>query len=257
MYMNKNLSSDNRGIAHVALIAVIVVVVGAIGFAAYRVANKDKDSSSSVDSSTQKAAEADCKKEIDDKDVCKFLSSWDVSKQYRMVTTDPKGAKSTFEIDGDNSRISMNMEAGSYEVITIGKVTYTKAGDVWYKQTIKDPEQDVAKDYKADFEEPSKDKPEASKTTYTKIGKEACGNLQCFKYQVNEPEAKDEKQFIWFDDEDYKIRRSRTETAEGATEITFEYSNVSVKEPSPVKELGPNQYIVPGQTEPMTMPTAP
>lgn len=255
--MKNKLNKDTRGIAHVALIAIIVVVLAGVGFAAYRVMNKDKDGKTGVDNATQKAAEDECKKENDDKDLCKFLTNWEIGQKYRMISTDEKGAKSTFEIDGNKSHISMTMEGGAYEVITIDKTTYTKAGSVWYKQTIKEADQDVAKDYKVDFDDPSESAPEAPKTTYTKLGKEACGNLQCFKYQVNDPASPEDKQFIWFDDNDYLIRRQRTETKDGASEVTFEYDNVNVSEPSPVQELGPNQYIVPGQAEPMTLPTAP
>ena len=252
----KKISSDNRGIAHLALIAVIVVVVAAVGFAAYRVMNQDKDTTGSASTGKQ-STEVPC--DSDDKDLCKFFSSWKANKQYRMTTkTDGKDA-GVYEIDGDKSRVVMNMEGSKYEVITIDKTTYTKAGSTWYKQTNKETEDDVAKDIKPDFEEPKdEDQGEATapKTSYKKIGKEACGDLTCFKYQVVDADAEaNEKQFIWFDDKDYQMRRSLTETKEGTMEMTFEYSGVSISEPSPVKELGPNQYIVPGQSEPVTIPT--
>jgi hypothetical protein len=250
--MAHKLSSDNRGIAHLALIIVGVVVLAGVGFAAYRVMNKDKDSS--LNNAIQEAAKEECKTN-DDKDLCKFFTSWKANEKYRMVSTAADGSKSTFEVDGNKSRVSMTMEGSAYEVITIDKTTYTKAGDTWYKQTIKEPDQDVAKDYKVDFEEPTEEGEAKDKTTYKKVGKESCGNLSCFKYEVVDPTAEaGSHEYIWFDDKDYQLRRTRSETKDGVTETTFEYGNVTVNEPSPVKELGPNQYIIPGQTEPMTMP---
>ena len=250
--MRQRLSQDNRGVAHLALIAVIVVVLAAVGFAAYRVMNEDKDKDSSANSTGQQNTQVPC--ESDDKDLCKFFSSWKASKKYRIVSTAADGSKSTFEVDGDKSRVSMSMEGNPYEVITIDKTTYTRAGSTWYKQTIKDAEDDVAKNYEVDFDEPDDEGTTEDKTTYKKLGKEACGNLTCFKYEVVDPAHADTKEFIWFDDKDYQLRRSRTESPEGVAEMTFEYDGVTVSEPSPVKDLAPNQYIVPGQSEPMTLP---
>lgn len=252
----KKYRSDERGVAHVEIIIIAVVVVGLIGFIGWRFlsANQKPSDNAGLDKASQLAISTECKK-LNDDDICKFFSSWKASNTYRMVSTQ-SGSTSTFEIDGDKSRISVTGES-PYDVITIGKTTYTKAGDTWWKQTIKEPEQDVAKDYKQDFSEPSTDesKPEEDKTTYKKITKEACGNLQCFKYEIIDPSQTDTKEFIWFDDKDYQLRKQRSEGPDGVSETTFEYSNVKISEPSPVKELGPNQYIVPGQAEPMTMPS--
>jgi len=233
-----------------------VVVVGAIGFTAFKIAGKKgtDNLAANLNPALSEAAKAECEKH-NDKDLCKFFMNWKASETYRMTTTDETGATSLFEIDGNKSRVSMSGEM-SYEVITIDKTTYTKAGDVWYKQTTTDQNTDVTSDYKIDFDDPSDESTAEDKTTYKSLGKEACGNLTCFKYEVIDPEQADEKNFIWFDDKDYQLRRSRTETPEGASEVTFEYTNVTINEPSPVKELGPNQYIIPGQSEPATMPSA-
>lgn len=249
--------TDQRGVAHLALIVLVVVVLGAIGAAGWYVMNKNTKSAPAAQETALTAAKEECEKE-NDKDICKFFSSWKVSKKYRMTSTDPSGAKSIFAVDGDKSHISMTGEL-TYEVITVDKTTYTKSGETWYKQTIKTAEQDVSSDYKVDFDEPADEsKPEETKstTTYMKIGKEACGKLTCFKYEIVDTAKADEKQYIWFDDRDYQLRRSQTVNAEGTSEQTFEYDNVTVKIPSPVKELGPNEYLVSGQAEPMTLPTA-
>ena len=252
----KRLQNNQNGLAQVALIIIAVLVVGVIGFTAYRLTQKkDNTAGNDVDNALSEAARAECEKQ-NDKDLCKFFTNWKASEQYRMTSTDSSGAKSVFEIDGNKTRMVMAGEM-NYEVISIDQTTYTKAGDVWYKQTAATPDQANPNDYRVDFDEPAEEGETApDKTTYKSLGKEACGSLNCFKYEVIDPDNTNEKNFIWFDDKDFKLRRSLTETSEGTSEMTFEYDNVKVSEPSPVKELGPNQYIVPGQTEPMTMPSA-
>lgn len=259
--MNR-VQSDQRGIAHLALVVVILVVLVGIGAAGWYVMNKNKkaelaDTAGATPALTQ-AAKAECEKE-NDKDICKFYSSWKLSTKYRMTTTDASGAKTVIAVDGDKSQMSMTGET-SYDVITHNKTTYTKAGSVWYKQTIKDPEQDASKDYKIEFDEPddspAEDNTDDVKTTYKRLGKEACSKLTCFKYQVIDTSGDGETNYIWFDDKDYQLRRSQTVTAEGTSESTYDYENVTVTIPKDAKELAPNQYIVPGQAEPVTMPSA-
>jgi outer membrane lipoprotein-sorting protein len=236
-----------------------LATVGGIGFV---VLSKNKDTTSVGESATQKAvdvaAKAECAK-LNDKDLCKFYSGWKMSKQYRMISSDPGGDEMTFEADRDKSRIIVSGKS-TYEIITVGDATYTKAGDVWYKQLSNRPNHSVSSDeYKVEFDEPVDDVEQAKnefKTAYKRLGKEACGNLQCFKYELIDPENTDTQQFIWFDDKDYQLRRARTVTPDGTSNQTFEYDNVSIKVPAPVKELAPDQMIMPGSNEPMTVPSA-
>jgi hypothetical protein len=118
-------------------------------------------------------------------------------------------------------------------------------------------EDTIKGNYDHDFETPKSDTPEpaSQEPTYKKIGKEACGNLTCFKYEVVDPSSPG-KQTLWFDDKDYQLRRMRIESEGTVSDQVFAYSSVSITAPSPTKDLGPNQYIVPGQSEPVTMPSA-
>jgi hypothetical protein len=256
--------TDQRGFAHLALILIVVVVVGVIGFAGWRVMSKNKTASTGnavTDAVARITASKECLKDYNDKDLCKFLSSWNINKKFKTETTsttDGKTTTSALAVDGDNSSIKLSGDV-SMEVITIGDTTYTKAGTTWWKQTAKkaEPQTPVSKDDFA-YSEPKEDSPEKDLTKYEKIGKEACGNLTCFKYKVVDPKDTDTTQHIWFDTKDYLIRKTLTESKDGSkSESVFSYDNVSVTVPSPVKELGPNQYIVPGQSEPQTLPAQP
>jgi outer membrane lipoprotein-sorting protein len=190
--------------------------------------------------------------------LCKFFTGWKALKSYSYegTTTQSDGKKtvSTIKAEGDDKFYMKLSGDTTYEIIQIGNVLYTKAADgTWWKQTL--PETDADK-YKGnndvDFTEPDT---ENDGVTYKKIGTEKCGVLTCFKYQVVDPGNTSTTTYVWFDDKDYQLRRMQTTTPEYTWDSTYSYGNVSVSEPSPVKELGPNQYIVPGQSEPTTLPS--
>lgn len=246
--------TKEQGIALIILIiAAVVVLIGVLGYVAWQNFVVKGSGNLAMDAASKQARE-ECEKE-NDKDICRFLTSWKADQQYRMTSVSGDST-SVFEVDGDKTHMTMSGEM-TYDVISIDKATYTKAGDVWYKQVIEDPADDVTSGGKVDFEEPSTSKESETKdqTTYKNLGKEACGKLTCFKYEVVSSDNGESKEFIWFDDRDYKLRRTLSQTPEGTHEATFEYENVTVSIPSPVKDLAPNQYIIPGQSEPQTMPS--
>lgn len=261
--MQKLSKTDQRGIAHLALVALLVVVVGVVGFVALRVVNKDKSiNNKAADTVARIAASKECMNEFNDQDLCKFLNSWNTNQKFKLESStaaEGKTSKTVMTVDGDKSYMKIDGEF-AMEVITIGDTTYTKAGDTWWKQTAKKPEATESPVSKDDFkfEEPKEGSQEKDLTKYEKVGKEACGNLNCFKYKVVDPKNTETTEHIWFDDKDYLIRKTLSESKDGTkSESLFSYDNISVTPPSPVKELGANQYIIPGQTEPQTMPTQP
>jgi uncharacterized protein (UPF0333 family) len=263
--MVRSLKRESRGFAHLGMIILVVVVLAAIGGIGYVVMNKNKKSTSTsgvsakdVNAAAKIAAQAECK-EVD-KDLCKFFTSWKLQSSYTMTSTDTQDGqttKSTYQMSGGNYHMTTSGET-SYEVIGIGDTTiYTKASDgTWWKQTLPKADAEKYKPSKDDTSFSDNQKDDAGQPiTYTKIGKEACGSLTCFKYQENDPSSKD-KQFIWFDDKDYQMRKSRTEGADGSvSEQTYSYDKVAIKAPSPSKDLGPNQVLIPGQAQPETLPS--
>lgn len=245
-------SYDKRSGFHLApviSIVGVVILLGVVGFLFWNNVGKKTAGDVALDVASQKVR-AECEKEAD-KDICKFLTNWKQSEKYRMTSVTEDGTKSVYEMDGNNTRMKTDGEY-AYEVITIGKVTYTKAGSTWYKSSIKPREGDTMEVRKVEFDEPADSSNEENKstTTYKLIGKEACGNMQCFKYQIVDSTDSSATNYVWFDDEDYLIRKSSNESADGKYETTYEYDNISVKEPSPVKDLAPDEFIMPGATEP-------
>ena len=258
----KRLQKESRGFAHVGMVLLVVVVIAAIGGVGYYVMNKNKktDSTAAVNAAAKQAAAIECK--TVDKDVCKFFSNWKLATSYTINSTSSSPgdgtSTSTYVIAGGNSHITLKGTT-SYEVIAIGDTTtYTKAADgTWWKQTIKPAD---AANYKPDtsttFSDDAKDDA-GQPITYKLIGKEACGNLTCFKYQVVDPSNTTGKEYIWFDTKDYQLRRERDENNDGsATDSTFSYAKATVSAPSSSKNLGANQVLVPGQSQPETLPSA-
>ena len=243
------LQKDNRGLAPVVLVLLVVVILGAIGFVGWRVMNS-KNSNSVTE--TVKQAVAKCT--YSDKDLCKFITNFKASKYYTVkssVTSEGKTSTGTMQYVSPNRTYVKSEGDYSYEIITIDKTTYTKAGNTWYKSVAK-PNSNTP-DTKVDFDEP-KDVTTAQET-YKKIGEEACGNLKCFKYEVIDKNNTTTKEFIWFDTKDYQLRKTRSEgPGADVSESTFSYDKVTINEPSPVKELKEGEYLMPGATEPTTMP---
>lgn len=253
----KNLFfNDQRGVGHLGLIIAVVVVL-AIGGVGYFVYNKNKSGGTSTADKAIQEALKNAKCDYDDKDLCKFFTSYEAQKYFTIDSvseSDGKKTTMTLKTEGDGKSYMKIGGETPYEVIYIGTTTYTKAADgTWWKQTTKN---DTADDFKSDadidIQEP--ENAEAAKTKYKKIGKEKCGNLTCFKYQeiLPDPAA---ISYLWFDDKDYQIRRTQTIDNGNTTDATYSYGKVSITEPSPVKELGENQYLMPGASEPTTLPT--
>lgn len=250
-----NLRKNQIGALNPLIIVLIVVVIGVVGFAGYKVYsnNKDKkDSTSSASTSTAdnketvSALQAECLKEFDDKDFCKFSSNWTESKNYKAVftTKDANGSTTVMKIEteGDNSSSVIttdSKEVGAY--ITLNKVNYTKdyTANVWYKLPANDAAATTEATPNKDLNFDATSEEVKNTTTYKKIGKEACGDKTCFKYQIiDTADTETVESFIWFDDQDYKLARMTTKSKDGSTtDSTFTYTSVKITEPSPVEDM--------------------
>jgi hypothetical protein len=182
----------------------------------------------------------------DDKDLCKFMMNQKEMKEYTVKSTvTVKGEKPTenfVEMKGKNMR--MVAKEGGKEVmvsITIDDVDYMKDMEdgKWWKITHEKIEPGMLPDASEyDFDYDKSDVPE-DKTTYKLIGKEACGNFQCFKYEIVDPANTDSKEFIWFDDKEYLLRKTRSESTGSngmISEMEMGYTAVNIQAPTPVKE---------------------
>ncbi len=248
--MKSSIRSDMRGIAHLAVILVVVVlvVVGAVGYRVIKGA-KTKNSTNGTVANTVVAnaeTEKECKKFYNDDDLCKFVSRWNVGASYKASFVSNQGGTITLtniEQDDKNNSYVVTKQGDTELAASImlnGDLYLKNQGETEWTKYPKNPETENNKppteEIKFDVKE-EESKPEEKRTVYKKIGKEKCGNATCFKYQVIDPEAPKLENFLWFGDKDYQLRKMSSKDAEGnTTSIEWEFINVNIKAPSPVKE---------------------
>ncbi len=204
---------------------------------------------------------------FNDPDLCKYVNRtigadyFGKSMAIKGTTKDKSGkavSEMMMESEGqDKSHVVVSQDGKEItNTITIGKTTYIKDSKdgKWWKQTVEEPKTPDAQKAESTFD-PKKLKDEFSqkedKTTFKKIGKESCGSLTCFKYQIVNPDSTDVTEYVYFDDQEYILRKMVTVTKDGETsETTFEFGTAKVSEPSPTKDVpkGENIYMmgVPG-----------
>ena len=200
----------------------------------------------SVSQGIAKIFNAECR--YNDEELCKFMNNWKMPSEYSMRSTMTSKASPTSEFEsrvkGEDSHVIMK-EGGkvTHESMMIGGVDYIKdlSDGAWWKiakEKAKDlPGDEMVESVDYDFTEKMEEVED--KTIYVRIGVEACGNLQCYKYQIVDPENKTTKEFIWFDDKDYLMQKTRSEEIGGdmsITEVVTTYENVTIAVPAPVKE---------------------
>jgi hypothetical protein len=236
--------TDQRGIGHIAII-VAVLVIAAVGLVGWRVSQKSSDKASSTTVSDKAAIDA-CNKVYHDKDLCKFTGNYDISKlSYKMdlkTTGNDGNSTGTFLSDGKgNSSIVTTGSGGTAEFIVLDKVSYMKdsTDGKWFKfapnESTAPKETNPTSDVKFDT---ATDTAAKSTLTYKKLGKEACGKLTCFKYQMIDSSQPNVIDYFWFDTKDYRLQHYYNKDANGSTsDMVITYQAVSITAPSPTKEF--------------------
>jgi hypothetical protein len=228
--MKQKLHINQSGIAHMMLFLVVIVLVG-VGGAGYYVWNKskDKDPGSSAQSATSKEIEAECKRTIEDKDLCKMASSYDFNKGnfVMTITGSQDGQQFTWSVqnDGENSQANIL----GFETISYNGDSYVKdASGTWMKYPKSESEEeDLSDDLTDDL-----DFSDEEASWYTKVGKEPCGNMTCFHYSYKDPNDATNNAEFFFDDEEYKIRKITSSSTEGGSmEMLITYGNAKVSPP--------------------------
>ena len=211
----------------------IVVLVGAAfvlgGFALFK----------------DRAFETQCT--YDDKYFCEFMASFANTKFYSVKMTsmghDGK-SESLIEVSSDGATHKVVWVNGgeTYNSISIGTTAYTKdyADNTWLRQAVtpsasEDTSQKTTIDLTDVFDITVATV--ISNGQYNKVGKEPCGKLSCFKYELTDTEDERTKQFIWFDDSQYLIRKLVKEDPATNIELEYSYNTIRIVAPSPVKEL--------------------
>lgn len=247
--------TNERGLAYstVVLIIVALMAAGFVGWVVYSRSNPDK-----ADTGLQRALDkADCKN-VSDNDLCKFFTSWKASSQYTVSATSRSGSDTTsynVRHKSDDTFYLKATGAKAYETVVVDDTLYTRTdGGSWYKQPV-EADTDLST-YKADnalnFTEPTSQN--GTQVTYTKIGKESCSERTCFKYQVSDPSKPGTIQYIWFDDEEYRLRRMQANKDNYSYDANISFANVSVTPPTEFTPVVAGESITPGESQPTGLP---
>lgn len=237
---------DDRGVFHPLLVTVIVVVLAVIGYAGYKVSNKNSAKSSSTGTTAavnNSAAEASCNKEISDKTFCKFVSHFTLTTSYKatITSTDSSGMVSKIEMSNDSkSNTSLVSKDGNGKetsaFITLDGASYIKneSDGSWTKYGSSTSSSDTkpTSDIKVD----TNDITEKGTLSYKNLGTEKCGSLTCYKYQVVDSTNAGTTQYMWFDNKNYLMQRWYNKDSSGTMDMSFSYQSVNITAPSPVKE---------------------
>lgn len=249
--MKLSIRKDQRGLGRVVAILILVLLLAA-GLVAWRVSQNHDNPAKTANA---RVAVDSCNQKLNDKDLCKFIGNYDISKSSYLMTinseskSSPVGANSqnktiikavtTLKSDGKgNSQLSGTSNGQASEVIIFDKVSYMKdpKDGKWWKFASNDAmaPKDTNPVNGLRFNTPSTD----SKVTYKKLGKEACGSLNCFKYQIVYSSRPKDINYFWFDTKDYRLQGYYDKAGDDTiTDLSIAYQPVTVSAPTPVKEV--------------------
>lgn len=235
--------------AGAANVLIIVVIIAALAIGGYFLLSQKGGLPTSVPTLTPRATEKDFDF-IQDPTLKKHFVAQANQTSYRSKSTSPGSGLTTvneFQVKGESFNIRDIESDGTKEkkhMITIDDTIYLKdySDNKWWKQTIKPEKQ---KEEKEAPEEPKDFKEEYSKPnlSFKALGKEACGNLTCFKYEQTIPETPDVKRIFWFDDKDYLLRKEQGGFGEFIVTIEYSYDGINIQAPSPTKDVPEGRNI--------------
>jgi hypothetical protein len=239
------LRTDQRGMGHLGTIMLIVVIAGALGMTGYRVnqSRKDKTQLQTV-ADTDKTAVRACNDVIQDRDLCRFTGKYNldgVSFQMTITTSGKDGTgTSVFQSDGrGNTSMTQQIDGLSSSFILLGKVSYMKdnTDGKWFKFPPSDSSVPKPTNPNNAITVGTTDKTATSNLTYKKLGKEACGKLTCFKYQMIDKASPETVTYFWFDDVHYQLQHHVVQDSRGTTDYLITYQPVTITVPTPTKDL--------------------
>lgn len=190
-----------------------------------------------------KTVEKSCLAEVKDKKFCKFAAHVKKMGDYKLTlkatTTD---VVNSYEVSGSkDGNIQMAASTNGKEVANIVVFNNTSYAEdltdsTWIKYgpnaankpDVFDIKKEIGKnDFKSD---------KGQKYEYKNLGKEGCGNMSCYKYQIIDTQNTVTKTFVLFDDLQFLLRSLTSSDNTGSSELTMSYETVSIVQPAPVKQ---------------------
>ncbi len=194
-----------------------------------------------------------------DPPICAFINELKTVTDLaiKITLTTNLGEKTTnfFESQDKNRTRFISYNKSGQEIsswIFIDNAVYAKdyTDNRWWKQVVdKTAQEQIATGVGLGTDFGQKAVNRDDKTIYHNLGTEPCGTLVCFKYQVVNPTDLYLKEYIYFDNVKYQLRKLMCEMKDGGiVESIYQYDQTKIVEPSPIKEASPNQniFIAPG-----------
>jgi len=178
-----------------------------------------------------------------------FVAQANINSFRTVSESSGKGTKDTteFQLKGDNFLYRMKSEEGGKEIshlISIGETTYVMdySDNTWWKQTTK-PEETTEEETPLTPDDLKEEFMKEDPALYKSLGTEACGSLNCHKYEQTFKDTPGVRTF-WFDDKKYLLRKEISGYGEFSNTIEYSYDGISISAPSPTKDVpeGKNIY---------------
>jgi len=223
------LSNKGRIWLLICVVIVVAIIWGAWG------------GSSNKKLSIDTGIQSKCNSQIHDETFCKFAGAFANAGAYKVsMTNQSKTGTMSVELASDTSGngsmlVSSNGKVTA-DVIKFNNATYVKdpSDNKWIKYSAGNTSAPQLTDLKQEFVKGNFDKNDKGQAiSYKSAGTEACGSLQCYKYQIIES---NQTGYLWFDNSSYLLRRISINASGSTSNMTVDYANVNISEPSPVKQ---------------------
>lgn len=233
--MNGRLRNEN-GVAMIVELILVVAVVAVAGVALTK--TYYKKSATIVQAVVTSKVVLSDKCSYNDPDLCRFLNN---TGQYTggikatAVSAGKYPGETYFALDSHgNSQVTVVSNGiESLSAIVIGSDSYAKnlPSTAWVKRKLSaDQKAQIDKDNTAFYYQSLAASSQPATTHYEKIDREVCDKLTCFKYKVTTT-SKVGTALLWFDENQYKLRKIESVQNGTTTDISYSYVDVSVTAP--------------------------
>lgn len=240
--MSKGVNDRFEYIKQPHIVVLLFVVIAALGVALFTGINRVRDLNRIASLETFDA----CREFIDDEVLCHFAAADEARPEgnYVMTSSATDGITteiSTLEVEnGDRMKsVTFNGPEEIEAYVVIDAVSYVKdyADGVWGMYEDPDFISSEASVSSYDFSSAQASSVVDFRENYQAEGKEPCGDLICYKYRIVSHDDPSFINYIWFDDQDYLLRRHQSSSGEISNNTQIEYRTVTITPPSPTKPI--------------------
>lgn len=234
-----NTQKREEGIVHLfVIVIVVVIVIGVLGYGAWRLATNN---SNTPHVATNTAVQNTCNATYHDNNLCQFAGHTDIGKlaysaTLKVTNSDGTTNTTTLQSDGkgNTSLTGVSGDGTKVNSIELNGATYIQANGSgpWIKYAAGSGQQQT--------QSPTSNMDitvGANGVTFKNLGTEACGSLTCYKYEVDTAATPNAKQYVWFDNSSYLLRRWQYTDNNATTDMTLNYQSVTISQPSPVQDF--------------------